>query len=79
MTDQPNINESLGKLRTIESQLCTLLVERKDVVRAALLALLCKENLVVIGPPGTAKSQLITQLARRVGAARQGAGRPKSE
>lgn len=67
MTDQPNINESLGKLRAIESQLCTLLVEREEVVRTALLALLCKENLVVVGPPGTAKSQLITQLARRVG------------
>ncbi len=67
MTNQLNINDSLGKLRTIESQLCTLLVEREEVVRTALLALLCKENLVVVGPPGTAKSQLITQLARRVG------------
>jgi MoxR-like ATPase len=67
MTNQTNINEPLGKLRAIESQLCTLLVEREEVVRAALLALLCKENLVVVGPPGTAKSQLITQLARRVG------------
>ncbi len=67
MTNQTNINEPLGKLRAIESQLCTLLVEREEVVRTALLALLCKENLVVVGPPGTAKSQLITQLARRVG------------
>ncbi len=67
MTNQLNINDSLGKLRAIESQLSTLLIEREEVVRTALLALLCKENLVVVGPPGTAKSQLITQLARRVG------------
>lgn len=67
MTDQPNVNDALGKLRAIESQLGTLLIEREEVVRAASLALLCKENLVVVGPPGTAKSQLITQLARRVG------------
>ena len=75
MTNQTNINEPLGKLRAIESQLCTLLVEREEVVRTALLALLCKENLVVVGPPGTAKSQLITQLAQRVGDA-SGNGHP---
>lgn len=67
MTDQPNVNDALGKLRAIETQLGALLIEREETVRAALLALLCKENLVVVGPPGTAKSQLITQLAQRVG------------
>lgn len=67
MPDPINVADSLNRLRIIESQLCTLLIEREEVVRAALLALLCKENLVVVGPPGTAKSQLITQLARCVG------------
>lgn len=67
MTDPTTVNESFGKLRAIETELGALFVEREEVVRAMLLALLSREHLALIGPPGTAKSMLITELARRVG------------
>ena len=67
MTDPTTINKSFGKLRAIESELGALFVEREDVVRAMLLALLSREHLALIGPPGTAKSMLIIELAKRVG------------
>jgi MoxR-like ATPase len=67
MTDPTTVNESFGKLRAIETELGALFIEREEVVRAMLLALLSREHLALIGPPGTAKSMLITELARRVG------------
>ena len=67
MTDPTTVNESFGKLRAIESELSALFIEREEVVRAMLLALLSREHLALIGPPGTAKSMLITELAKRVG------------
>ena len=67
MTDPTTVNESFGKLRAIEAELGALFVEREEVVRAMLLALLSREHLALIGPPGTAKSMLIIELAKRVG------------
>ncbi len=67
MTDPTTVNESFGKLRAIETELGALFIEREEVVRAMLLALLSREHLALIGPPGTAKSMLITELAKRVG------------
>lgn len=67
MTDPTTVNESVGKLRAIEVELSALFVEREEVVRAMLLALLAREHLALVGPPGTAKSMLITELAKRVG------------
>ncbi len=44
MTDPVTVNESFGKLRAIESELGALFVEREEVVRAMLLALLSQEH-----------------------------------
>ncbi len=57
---------ALVKLQTIEQELATTLIEREEVIRAALIALLARQHLVILGPPGTAKSQLVTALASRI-------------
>ena len=57
---------ALVKLQTIEQELATTLIEREEVIRAALIALLTRQHLVILGPPGTAKSQLVTALASRI-------------
>lgn len=60
------LKPSLSKLQTIERELSATLIEREEVIRAALIALLAKQHLVILGPPGTAKSQLVTTLASRI-------------
>jgi hypothetical protein len=61
-----SIKPSLDKLQAIESELAASLIERDEVIRASLVALLARQRLVVLGPPGTAKSALVTELANRI-------------
>jgi MoxR-like ATPase len=70
MSTTPNlasIEPPLDKLQVIERELTASLIERDEVIRASLVALLARQHLVVLGPPGTAKSALVTSLAERIG------------
>jgi hypothetical protein len=64
--DLASIKPSLDKLQALERELAASLIERDEVIRASLVALLARQHLVVLGPPGTAKSALVTELARRI-------------
>lgn len=57
-------------LREIEGQLNTYFLERQEVVRAILLAVLAKQHIFVLGPPGTGKSELIRAVVRAITGAR---------
>ena len=59
---------ALQRLRAIEGEMAALLLGRDDAVRAALLAVLARQHLVLLGPPGTAKSLLIELLSERIAA-----------
>jgi MoxR-like ATPase len=60
------ISESLSKLAVIRDELNHLFLERAELVDGALCALLSANHVLVIGPPGTAKSMLADELCRRV-------------
>jgi len=70
-TDTPGKSASaprppeLAALQQIETELNVDLLERDEAVRATLLALLAQSHLVLLGPPGTAKSHLVTTVAQR--------------
>jgi len=52
------------KLTALMSTLDEGLVERTGVIKLSLLALIAQENLILIGPPGTAKSEVSRRLAQ---------------
>jgi MoxR-like ATPase len=57
---------SQEKLRNIREELKQMFLERGDLIDGALAALLSSHHLLIIGPPGTAKSMLADELCRRV-------------
>ena len=54
------------KLRKIREELQQLFLERTDLIDGALTALLSAQHLLIIGPPGTAKSMLADELCQRI-------------
>jgi MoxR-like ATPase len=57
-------------LRAIRDELQQLFLERTELIDGALVALLSAQHLLVIGPPGTAKSMLADEVCRRLTGAR---------
>lgn len=53
-------------LAQMEQELNATLIGRGDAIRALLAALVAREHVVLLGPPGTAKSMLVEQLSTRV-------------
>lgn len=58
------------RLQAVRSELKALLVERDRVVDGVLVALLARHHVLLLGPPGTAKSMLARELVKRLQGAR---------
>jgi MoxR-like ATPase len=54
------------KLKNIREELQQSFLERGDLIDGALCALLCSQHILIIGPPGTAKSMLADETCRRI-------------
>jgi MoxR-like ATPase len=53
------------KLAKIRDELKQSFLERNDLIDGALAALLSRQHVLIIGPPGTAKSMLADEICRR--------------
>ena len=58
------------RLRAIRDELRQQFLERAELIDGALVGLLAGQHLLVIGPPGTAKSMLADEVCRRITGAR---------
>jgi len=54
-------------VRTAISEACRGLVDREALVELVVLSAVAGEHLLVVGPPGTAKSEAVRRIARRLG------------
>lgn len=64
------MERALEKLKQIEKELKSKYYERDQVIEGAFCALLTRNHLLLIGPPGTAKSQIVSEICRRIEGAR---------
>ncbi len=55
------------KILQMEKELNDNYLERKEVVRGLLIGLLTKQHVLLLGPPGTAKSMIANDLCGRIG------------
>src|SRR2546430_4122974 len=54
-------------VRNAVTEACRGLVQRETLVELVVLCAVAREHLLVIGPPGTAKSEAVRRIARRLG------------
>ncbi|MBI5493646.1 MAG: AAA family ATPase [Deltaproteobacteria bacterium] len=59
--------EAAGRVRRAVADAAAGLVEREALVEMVLLAAVAQEHLLVIGPPGTAKSEAVRRVSRALG------------
>ena len=64
--DKKEISEIVSKLQNISSELKDMFVERENVIDNSLKALITGQTVLLIGPPGTAKSALTNELCKRI-------------
>jgi len=61
-----NIEAAIDKLQNISKELKDIFVERDEVIDNSIKALVTGQTVLIIGPPGTAKSALTNTLCSRI-------------
>jgi MoxR-like ATPase len=62
MDDPSSVDALVGRVRDLYSRVRAGLVERDDALYLALVAMVTGEHLLLVGPPGTAKSEVARRL-----------------
>lgn len=63
ITEASNTNNAADKLRAGIAEIADNFVERGHVIRGAVIAALAREHVLLLGPPGTAKTDLTRALS----------------
>ena len=60
------MTDVVQKFRSLEDSLDEVLFERESEVHSAVLALVSRRHLFMVGPPGIAKSMIVNELCKRI-------------
>ncbi|AKU99028.1 Putative 2-component regulator [Labilithrix luteola] len=61
-----NLSAAVTRVKRSIAEACRGLVDRQSIVELVVLCAVAKEHLLVVGPPGTAKSEAVRRIARRL-------------
>src|SRR3954468_326078 len=62
-----NAKSAAESVRRAVTEACRGLVQRESLVELVVLCAVTREHLLVVGPPGTAKSEAVRRIARGLG------------
>lgn len=57
---------TIQKLRDVRTDIESFIFERERIIKAIVIATLAKEHMLLVGPPGTAKSMAVHQFVKRI-------------
>jgi MoxR-like ATPase len=60
------LHPAIAALRAIEEELNSYILGRQEEIRGAVVAMVARSHVFLYGPPGTAKSFIVSEIARRV-------------
>lgn len=60
------MHPAVSKIRHLEAELNSYLIGREYEIRGALLALASRQHAFYLGPPGSGKSYMVSEIARRI-------------
>lgn len=63
----PDLKPAAESVHLAITEACRGLVQRESLVELVVLCAVTREHLLVVGPPGTAKSEAVRRIARRLG------------
>ena len=63
---EEKVNSALDKLDKIQAELNEIFINRDIIIKLSIISLIAQENIVLLGPPGTAKSMLAREICRRI-------------
>ena len=66
------MSKTAKKFRDVIKEVQTLVHERDDVITGCLLALLCQQHVQIIGAPGSGKSYMAREIAKRLSVSENG-------
>jgi MoxR-like ATPase len=61
-----NLDTAVNKLLSIQNEMNNEFVERNELIEIMIMALVTNSNLLMLGPPGTAKSKISMALCNRI-------------
>ncbi|HLX10926.1 MAG TPA: AAA family ATPase [Thermoanaerobaculia bacterium] len=68
MSWPPETLGAVNRLKSVQRQLKQMFTGRETAVELLAVATICREHLLLIGPPGTAKTELLTRFTEQVAA-----------
>ena len=60
---EKDIQSISQKIQTVETELNTAFLERKEEIKSLLITLIANENVAFVGTPGTGKSNLVSAFS----------------
>lgn len=66
LPDLAKLGPAIKKFQEIRREIETFVFERESEIKMALIAIMSKEHMLLVGPPGVAKSMIVNQITQRI-------------